>query len=171
MRTLETPRLILRPLLPDDESFYCRLHGDADVMRHIAAPLTPEAASRVFQRTLAHNRDPRGCDRCWAIVTRASADVVGLIGLRHLDDAACAGSGEIGILLVTHAQGCGYAREAIPVLAEHAFRYAHLARVVLAHFPANSRMAVVAFGLGFAPVASAEPPSPRHCRWELRHVS
>ena len=60
MRTLETPRLILRPLQASDETCYCDLYTDAGVMRHIAAPLSPKAALRAFQRTLAHNRDPRG---------------------------------------------------------------------------------------------------------------
>jgi RimJ/RimL family protein N-acetyltransferase len=155
MRTIETPRLILRPLLPEDESFYCRLHGDADVMRHIAAPLTPEAASRVFGSTLARNRNGIHDDQCWAITHRDNPSPIGVIGWHRLS-APMHRVGELGAILSNDAQGRGISIEAGQALMDFAFGNDVFEALLSEHAIAHHYAAIMMGRLGFAREESRE---------------
>lgn len=163
MRALETVRLHLRPLEAEDETFYCQLYTDPLVMRHIAMPLSTEAAHRSFRvacRPAA--RQPRQ-RRTWVMTEADTAIDIGLLAL--VDDPE-AMSSEIGALLLDDWQNRGYAAEAIEALVEYAFRDLGLAAVHTRHARDNGRAAGLMRKLGFVAVA----PDPRDglkCRWRL----
>lgn len=137
MRTLETPRLILRPLLPEDEAIYCSLHGETEVMRHIAAPLAQDAAARVFQSALRRNAATDDRDRCWGIVRRGPGDLIGVIGWHVQSAPDSLKTGNVGAILGRDAQGDGISVEAGTALMNHAFAVCRFAVLITQHQPTH----------------------------------
>ena len=160
MRTLETPRLILRPLLPEDEAFYSSLHGEAEVMRHIASPLTPDAAARAFRSALQRNGASDDRDRCWGIVRRNGGDVIGVIGWHVPSAPGSLKTGNLGAILGRHAQGIGVSVEAGTALMRHAFTACQFEWLITQHHAAHTHAALMMAKLRFerVPDASGTPP-------------
>lgn len=161
MRALETTRLRLRPLCAVDETFYCQLYTDPSVMRHIAMPLSADAAHRSFRvafRPAARHPRQR---RTWVMTEADTAIDIGLLAL--VDDPE-AMSSEIGALLLDDWQNRGYAAEAIEALVEYAFRDLGLAAVHTRHARDNGRAAGLMRRLGFVAVG-LDPQG--ECRWRL----
>ncbi len=106
-----TRRLRARPIDAGDLELFCHLYGDPKAMRQIAAPLSREAASRTFARTLdLQRRTPMG----WlllAIDDAAAGSAIGLVGCPGFDPKASCH--EIGLMLRRTANGRGFAREAL----------------------------------------------------------
>ena len=110
MHEPRTPRLDLRPIGEGDASLYCRLYTDPGVMRHIAVPLSTEAAQRAFAAVLRKVRQSPPPLRVWVLVEREVHTEVGILALMHRrdrDDAL-----ELGAMLLAAAQGRGLAAEA-----------------------------------------------------------
>jgi len=149
MRTLETPRLILRPLLPEDAAFYCLLHSGADVMRHIASPLTPDAATRAFQSALQRNSAHDDRDRCWGIARRGTERLIGLIGWHVQRAPGSLKAGHVGAILGRDAQGSGVSVEAGTALMNHAFEACQFDLLVTQHQIVHTYAARMMAKLGF----------------------
>ena len=159
MSKLVTARLQLRPLGPDDETFYCRLYCDPALMRHVGAALTGDAALRSFHtaRRSMEQSPPRR--HLWVLVEQDSNLDVGLLGLE------CAGvSAEVGALVEASHQDRGYAAEAIAAIAGHAFLALGLTLLHTRHDAGNGGAAGLMRKLGFALIS---PPGATHCRWQL----
>lgn len=161
---LYTPRLHLRPLEPSDEDLYCRLYTDHRVMRHVAPPLSREAALRAFGLVLRRQVIEPPRSRCWILVSREGGDALGLMA--WLPDPDDPGSAEVGVLLAARAQGRGHATEAIAALADVVFAATAQRRLWTRHAPDNGLAAGLMRKLGFEPVPEAvDGPAP--LRWQL----
>lgn len=165
MRTLESSHLILRPLSAVDLIFYCGLYTDTDVMRHIAAPLTADAARRAFDSTLISNHEREDDDSCWVIRYRDDTSPMGVIGW-HRHRPQSPRTGEIGAVLSRQAQGRGISIEAGQMLMNHAFGNDLFDAFVTEHAVAHVHAAIMMGRLGFErSAACANTPNMVH--WHM----
>jgi len=116
-----TARLHMRPLDGRDAALYCELYSTPALMRNIASPMTPEAASRSFA---AACRQQWPHPQRWIATDQQSGADVGLLGLIGQGEAP-----EIGVMLLGHAHGRGLGTEAMEGLAEWAFTQTPLQRI------------------------------------------
>ncbi|WP_159015669.1 GNAT family N-acetyltransferase [Cognatiluteimonas profundi] len=112
----DTPRLHLRPIGEGDEVLYCRLYTDPGLMRHIAEPMTMEAAKRSFQAALKQQSPTR---QRWIVCGQGQAEGVGLVGL--FVDKLEPDVAEIGVMLLSAGQGKGYGTESMAGVVDRAF--------------------------------------------------
>src|SRR5690606_37537849 len=107
-RRFQTGRLDLRPLGDGDRPLYVSLYTDANVMRHVGAPLSVEAASRAFEavRRQMHRDPPKAW--YWTACLRGPGREAGVLGLAV--DAG-RGSAEFDMLFLPCGQGEGHATE------------------------------------------------------------
>ncbi|HSX58999.1 MAG TPA: GNAT family N-acetyltransferase, partial [Tahibacter sp.] len=143
----ETQRLLLRPLGDGDETFYCDIYGDAEILRHVGPPLTPERARRSFVAALRHTRAQAPREMFGVLARRGDGARFGLCGLRAIDLAAR--RAEAGILLAAPARGLGLAAEALGGLVARAFATLPLEEIYLDYAPQNAAMARLAHRVGF----------------------
>lgn len=147
MPTFETPRLHLRPLGGDDEGLYCRLYTDPEVMRHIGAPLSAEAARTAFATVTRLMRQDAPTMRLWALRDRGPGVDIGILALlRHAHEP---GTREIGTMLLVAAQGRGFAVEAQTALLDWVFDTQGVGIVCSSHAPGHGAVIGVKHRLGF----------------------
>ncbi|MDR7192791.1 RimJ/RimL family protein N-acetyltransferase [Luteimonas terrae] len=115
------------------------------IMRHVGRPLAPGAVSTAFDAVLAEMDRVPACRLYWTLATRDGADV----GLISLSTGPGIGLAEMGIMLVSNAQGRGLAREACTALLAEVFRTSLVCSVLLRHRRGNAAMAALAGRLGF----------------------
>lgn len=158
MHAFDTARLHLRPLGAADEALYCRLYTDPGVMRHIAAPMTALAAHRSFHAACKQQAPQR---QRWILSERATGASIGLLGLFVDGEAA-----EIGLMLVTPAQGRGYAGEGLAAMIDRSFASMLLGLLWTRHASDNGAIRSVLRKLGFV---GADPmdTQPAQLRWHM----
>ena len=108
-RIAETPRLVLRELVPDDAPALMVLYDDP-LIRHYVEPL-PETEEEVRSQIAAYIRfmyDFYGYG-IWGIEEKASGRLIGRAGIEPAEEP---GFVSLGYLLAADARGKGYAREA-----------------------------------------------------------
>lgn len=141
MTTLTTPRLTLRPLTPDDLPHVLAYRNDPEVARFQGWPLpaTPDSVAGLVSDV------PLGAPG-WVqrAVTLRSGELLGDVGLNTQGLQA-----EVGVTLARHAQGRGYAREALHALITHAFTDLGLPRIHASIDPRNVPVAALLTHLGF----------------------
>ncbi len=177
MRTLETPRLVLRPLQIDDEAFYCGLYTDPETMRHIGAPWPVEEAQLAFQKALSRTQHVDDDHRYWTIAQRADGRLVGLIGWHRLPvEGSGPRCGDLGAILVSHAQGLGVSVDAGQALMAYAFGEDLFEELRTEHAIDHDHAAIMMSRLRFEQLDfSVDDPSMVHWRmskdrWlELKH--
>jgi len=131
---LETPRLRMRPTLPDDfENFYL-LGSDPEVMRYISdgVPRPREDALLAFLKMAEH-----WCEHgfgIWVLEDRETGQYLGRCGLRQLPDI-----GEVELLytLMRHAWGRGVATESATAALRYGFDVVQLQRIIALAMPGN----------------------------------
>jgi RimJ/RimL family protein N-acetyltransferase len=97
-----------------DETFFCDLFGDPEVMRWIGPPLTGQDAAAAFARVSRHNRMTEPGHRYWVIGDQALAQEAGMVALVRKGASA-----EFGIMLRPAWWGAGVATTVVPgVLAQ-----------------------------------------------------
>ncbi len=143
--SLETPRLLLRPLCPSDASWLAELNRDTEVMRFIpGGPRPPDEAAREAQDQIFLDQHSPHLGY-WAIEERANAGVHGWAALKKLniDDI------EVGYRLLRPAWSRGIATEAAARLLDYGFLTLELDRIVAVTFPENiaSRRVIEKLGL------------------------
>lgn len=163
MHPFQTPRLDVRPMATGDEALYCRLYSDPEVMRHIGAPLTAEAAARAFAAALrlAVQPDPRL--RVWVLSERASEEGVGILALvgRASEEAL-----ELGAMFLPQGQGRGFCAEANSALLDRLFATTRVSLVWCGNSERNEAAISARTKLGFlesAPTAAGETG----VRWQI----
>jgi RimJ/RimL family protein N-acetyltransferase len=119
---VETERLSMRPIGPQDSALYCHLYTDEETMRFIGAPMAPERAARSFNSALAGmSREP--IERLFlTVVEKASQQDVGICSLQNFD--AERRSVQAGVMFVARARARGYSKEGFDGLIQQVF--AHL---------------------------------------------
>jgi RimJ/RimL family protein N-acetyltransferase len=107
--TIETERLTLREWYEDDREPFAQLNGDARVMEHFPALITPEDSNAFVDRVSASWERGFGL---WAVEVRSSKEFIGFIGLAVPSWQTPFGPAiEIGWRLSFDAWGHGYATE------------------------------------------------------------
>jgi RimJ/RimL family protein N-acetyltransferase len=154
MHALATARLHLRPLMQADEALYRRLYTDADTMRHVGKPWSPERAARSFRRALAWSDDAASDPQFLAMIETSTQHAIGLCGVHPFD--AAGRRAEVGILLVSESCRRGYASEGLAALVSHAFSALPIDTVWAQYHSQNVAAEQLFIGLGFLPQTDGE---------------
>lgn len=139
--SLTTPRLLLRPLVPDDADEITRLAGEREIAAttlSIPHPYPPGAAARWI--TEQEMQRGRGEAINWALVPRESGRIAGVVGLRLNPDHRQA---ELGYWIGKPYWKMGYATEAAAEVVRFGFASLDLHRIHARHFtnnPASGRV-------------------------------
>jgi len=124
---LETDRLVLRGLLPEDVEPEVALWSNPDVMRYMGGPRDSQRVRVILDEELAE--PPVGPLGQWPVVDKATGEFVGDCGLIAKE---IEGRDEVELVyvLTTSEWGKGYATEIGAALLRFAFEALHLVRVV-----------------------------------------
>ncbi len=124
---LETERLLLRPLAPDDADFVFRHFSDPAVTRYLADmdPLTQCAQAEEIVRSYLHPADDSY--GCWVITWKADGAPIGLCNYDRYD--ARSRRFEVGYSLSPACWGQGIMTEALRAVLRYGFTQMNLNRV------------------------------------------
>ena len=145
---LETARLRLRELAPEDLDFVAEMLHDGEVMRFYPKPLDRGESQEWIERQRRRYADHG--HGLWLVEDRATGAPVGQVGLL-LQEVEGDWEPEIGYLIHRPFWRRGYASEAALGVREHAFRVRGEKRVVSLVRPENLPSQGVARKLGMAP--------------------
>lgn len=143
--TIETQRLRLRRMEPDDTEEFAVLHADPEVTQFVFALDRAEAEERLQKDRDEWRQRGHGL---FAIVDLASGDFLGRTGLKYwpqFDET------EVGWILKREAWGQGYATEAARACIEWGFAQFELPYLTAMINPTNVRSVHVAKRLGMSP--------------------
>ena len=149
MQTFETARLLMRPLQPEDESFYCTCYTDPVLMQHIGEPLSPEAALRSFMAALKITPEAPVRRYTWVMQEKKSDACVGLLALIADKNKPVSGNAELGNIMFIEFQNQGFTVEALSRLVDIVFSTTPLSGVFANHRIQNSAVNRVMKKLGF----------------------
>jgi RimJ/RimL family protein N-acetyltransferase len=143
---LETERLRLRSLTPDDEGALLALHSDPDVMRFLGPPAT-EVDMPFY--TAVYDRHPGF--GYWAAIEKVGGAFLGWFLFRPPREDPPPGTIELGYRLHTAAWGRGFATEGAIALVHKGFVELRVERVVADTMAVNtgSRRVMEKAGLRF----------------------
>jgi [ribosomal protein S5]-alanine N-acetyltransferase len=128
-----TERLEIRVFDPGDLHALHAVYGDPEVTRWMPAYSTIEHTRRALEKHVAAGR--AGGPALWAVVERASGELIGDAGFAPLDGVGP--EVELGYTLGRHWWGRGYATEAARACLAEAFGPLGLERVVAVVRPEN----------------------------------
>lgn len=119
LRVLETPRLTLREMTPEDLPALCRILQDPEVMYAYGHAFSDQEARDWLSRQMDRcRRDGHGL---WAMVERAGGELVGQCGLTWQAGLDGGPVLEVGYLLRRDVWHRGYATEAARACVHYAF--------------------------------------------------
>jgi RimJ/RimL family protein N-acetyltransferase len=163
---IETERLLLRPLSPDDLDSLAEFYGDPDVMRYIGPgeaidrELSRQSLERMMASFEAEGYGQLGVDR------KEDSVFMGRCGLLLWDTATWTPTRttdsqgpvatEVGYLLGREFWGQGYATEAAVAVRDWAVENLDIERLIALIQPGNDRSAGVARKLGMEPDGEVE---------------
>ncbi|HWJ42796.1 MAG TPA: GNAT family N-acetyltransferase [Solirubrobacterales bacterium] len=150
MTSIETERLLLRPVRPDDLDELVRLHEDPAVAHFIGTPDRDWLAERIGWSRQEWSERGHGL---LAIVDRGSGGFLGRTGLKYwprFDET------ELGWVLQPEARGRGIATEAAAATLEWARERFEFPYVTAMIRPCNEPSIAVAERLGFSPLREDE---------------
>ncbi len=150
---IETERLRARPWsLETDVDAVIRMYSEPEVVRFIGTELieTSEAARHFVQFRIDRTLELGGTYGSWALIERASGELVGNILLKPLPGKKRVPTEhiEIGWHLARPTWGQGYATEAAHAMVERGFGELGLERIVAVTEPANLASVAVMQRLG-----------------------
>jgi ribosomal-protein-alanine N-acetyltransferase len=156
VNVLETERLALRRLTPEDAAFMRRLVNEPSWLEFIGdRGVRTEEDAREYLRTGAIASYETHGFGLWAVTLRDSDAPIGICGLVRrdfLDDV------DLGFAFLPEFQAKGYGREAGAAVVDYARRVLGLARLVAITVPANSRSIALLEKLGFVLEKKMEHP-------------
>ena len=117
--SMRTERLLLRPHHPDDVDDLLVFHADPEIVRYVPWEVMDRDAVVAFveKRMGLVRADEDGAWVVYAIESRTGASagtVIGEVLLKRAD--AAAGIAELGYAVAAHAQGAGFASEAVAAM-------------------------------------------------------
>ena len=146
MIVLETPRLTLRQLTPDDLPAVTALYSDPVVMATKGGVRSPEETAEMFQGYL---RDYATVGYCfWAVIHRVDDRFIGLCGLLNQPDVDGQAEVEVGYTFDKAYWGQGLATEAAQACKEYGFRVLGRTHLISIIAPDNIRSQRVALRNG-----------------------
>jgi ribosomal-protein-alanine N-acetyltransferase len=132
VRNLETARLRLRVLQPDDLDALAELYADPEVMRFLSGVRTREQTQTLLSEMIKHWQD-YGFGR-WALIDRAGGQFVGRCGLNYLPESP---EIELGYAIAGAYWGRGLTTEAARACLHWGFEDVGLERIVAIARPEN----------------------------------
>jgi len=134
--TIETRRLVLRPLELSDAPAIYQYKSDAEIHRYMRSepPASPDAVAEPIGRWLALPAEDRR--PCWVIVLREIDCVVGTISFNQLSREDS--SGQLGYELAREQWGKGIATEAVRAVLGYGFATMGLNRIGAYCWEANT---------------------------------
>ena len=169
MQTFETTRLLMRPLQPQDELFYCACYTDPILMQHIGEPLTHDAALRSFVAALKISTKIPIRRYTWVMQDKSTRFDIGLLALVCEQTKPEPLNAEIGAILFANFQNLGYAAEVISTLVDIAFNKTTLATLCTRHTTENAAANGLMEKLGFQHDAMQPERGPGSC-WLLHRA-
>ncbi|HEY7477815.1 MAG TPA: GNAT family N-acetyltransferase [Actinomycetota bacterium] len=161
---LETERLDLRPLTPEDLDAFALVVGDPHSMRFYPTPFDRDAARSWIGRTRErYAQDGYGL---LAVVERATGELIGDCGpmLQPVDDERFV---ELGWHIRPDRQRLGFATEAAVACRDHAWATLDVDRLISLIRPENVPSWSVARKLGFRPWRPTVRAGVGHVVWSL----
>ena len=142
---LETERLVIRPLEPEDRPTFTSFTYDPEVMRYVhgGQPYTEAEVDEFFSRQARQLAEQDVC--MGALVEKASGRMVGICGTQPLGTT---GDLEIGWWLSREVWGRGYATEGGGAALRHVLETLHRPRAVAIIDPPNEASKAVVARLG-----------------------
>jgi RimJ/RimL family protein N-acetyltransferase len=131
-RNLETERLHLRVLQPDDLDALCELYADPEVMRFLSGPRTREQTQTLLAEMIKHWVD-HGFGR-WALIDKTSGQFIGRCGLNYLPGTT---EIELGYAIGRAHWGRGLTTEAAAMCLHWGFEEFGMERIVAIARPDN----------------------------------
>jgi RimJ/RimL family protein N-acetyltransferase len=171
MLTFETRRLQMRRLVENDEELYCGLYTDADTMRHIGVPLSPEQAARSFRKALTWSIKQLADPLLFAMLEKSTQLAIGLCAIQPFE--ATTRSAEIGMMLKSETRARGYATEGLAALVTVAFSALPIDAVWVQYSPEHTAAERLVIRVGFARCADTEIGNARSakCVWSVDRSS
>jgi ribosomal-protein-alanine N-acetyltransferase len=144
---LETERLILRRLQPEDAPGLLALYAQPQVTEFTDIPLMKEEAEahRWIEGLDALQRTGQGLR--WGVFDRESGDLIGTVGFHHWDQTRR--RAEVSYDLSPRWWGQGYMREALQAVLQFGFERLNLHRIEALVDPRDTRSQNLLYGLGF----------------------
>ena len=141
-----TERLHLRPFTLEDAAAIATVYGDPEVMRHVGEGTAADdrRTTKMLEEYIAHQE--RHGFSFWAVIGRASGQLIGDAGLYHGEDGGP--EIELGYTLGRAWWGRGYATEAAAACRDLAFGRLALETVTAIADPANAASARVLEKIG-----------------------
>ena len=124
---LETERLALRRFTRDDLPWLTELNGDAEVMRYIDGPMSPEATRDMLEGRILRYYDEHPGLGMWVTYLRDGGEIVGSHLLNHIRGETPI---QVGYRLFPRAWGKGYATEMSVALLEYGYTRLKLPTIV-----------------------------------------
>jgi RimJ/RimL family protein N-acetyltransferase len=144
---LETERLLLRPLTPDDAATVARLAGSREIAHTTISIPHPYSEDQARGWIGAHTgQSATGKEIVFGVVTREDVQLIGAVGLREIDTEHS--QAELGFWIAVQAWGKGYATEATRRVIRYAFEELKLNRVYAHHMVRNPASVKVLEKLG-----------------------
>lgn len=146
---LETERLILRGMAPEDAPDLAAIHGDPEAMRYIGGKSDPSLAE-AYRSIMVYTShwSLHGCGK-WAVIEKASGRLVGRTG--YLDTPYEWPGLELGWTFNRTSWGKGYATESAIPARDWAFTVLGADRVISMIHPENRASQAVARWVGETP--------------------
>jgi RimJ/RimL family protein N-acetyltransferase len=145
---LETDRLLLRTWSLEDVEPAFPIYAHPEVVRFIGNKIdrTPDDTRQRVLRRL--NDQERFGLSLWAVIEKATGQLIGACGLKHLEGGPQI---EVGYHLARHTWGKGYATEGARACLRHGFNRLRLERIVGIVDPDNlaSRHVLEKIGLSY----------------------
>jgi tRNA (cmo5U34)-methyltransferase len=150
METIETPRLILRPMEPGDAAALCALGCETTKALYLPDWVMDEEEAagliRHFRQRI-ENPDPRTGPVVWAVVLKEAGSLIGNVGIGPKEELG--GEVEVGYAISEQAAGRGLATEAAKAAVWWAFERAGLQALTAIVLPENKASRRVLDKLGF----------------------
>ena len=152
--TLDTERLRLRAMEPDDAVDLFCIYGDAETMRFASDDAFPQQATVLemfasVQRLLAD-----GTSIEWGIDLKSEAKLVGTCGLHSFEPGD--GLAEVGCMLSREAWGKGYMTEALSAVLQYAKQELDLVALRAVIDEPNVRSVRLLRSLGFQQISATQ---------------
>ena len=163
---LETPRLLLRPLIVEDVDWLSHLFTDPEVNRFLQEDACDLDRARRAAEAVVYLDLKRCWFGCWAIQDKATGAVHGWTELSKLRPWS-GPSDEIALSYVLRraSWGRGIATEAAGRLLRHAFEVQRLERVMAVIMAGNTASKRVLEKLGMRLIENGEPAEVRYLRY------
>jgi len=132
---LETERLVIRSVTPDDAPDFQRLYSDPEVRRFLppGPPATLESARALVERRTQIERD-RGFAG-WHVSLRSTGEFIGSVALQPIERTGP--EVELAYHYLPHAWGKGYGTEAAKAILQYGFETCGLEQIIAICFAEN----------------------------------